>query len=209
MVAGRTRRIAHPALLAAAAAVVGALVLVTGGILGQSRELRAAATGDIEAYVAANEAANDLSDLRVTEISAVAARGSGSALYTDFREGAEDLRDQIGAAPGNEEAVLALGDAVDDYVASVDGDGGVRSTDLEAGDNRGAADITLSGASFDAFQTADDIATDNVADEDESLAARLDAARDADVEPALPIVLGVLAAVLAAAGTLARGRRYR
>jgi hypothetical protein len=209
IVAGRTRRFAHPALLAAAAAVIGAMVLVTNGINTQSRELRAAATGDINAYVAANEAANDLSDLRVTEISAVAARGSGADLYTHFRESAEGLRDRLADAPGDDTALRELDTAVVAYTTTVDGDSGVRATDLDQGDNRAAAALSLTGASSDAFEKADGIATDNVTSEDQSLANRLDAASGADVEPLLPIVLGLLAAVLAVAGTLARGRRYR
>jgi hypothetical protein len=38
---------------------------------------------------------------------------------------------------------------------------------------------------------------------------RFDAAADAGIHPVLPVALAVLAAVLAVAGTLARGRRYR
>lgn len=75
VVAGRSRRLIHPALVAAAGAAIAALVVVTAGIVSQSRELRAAATGDVDTYVAANDAAFVVSNMRVAEISAVAAHG--------------------------------------------------------------------------------------------------------------------------------------
>jgi hypothetical protein len=210
LVAGRTRRVVHPALLGAAVSIVAALVLVTSGIVTQSRELRRAATEDIDAYVAANEAANALSDLRVTEISAVAARGSGTALYTQFGEDAEALRSRLADAPGDETALAQLELAVGDYVSSVvESDTGVRATDLDDGDNRGAAADTLSGTSFQTFQAADELASELVSTEDTSLGDRLSNASGADVDPVIPTVLGLLAAGLAMAGTLARGRRYR
>jgi ParB-like chromosome segregation protein Spo0J len=189
--------------------LVGALVVVTQGIVGQGRELRAAATEDIDAYVAANEVANDLSDLRVVEIEAVAARGSGAERYDSFTEAASELRTAVNDAPGDRDDIAALAGDLRSYVAAVDGDQGVRVLDLDEGDNQAAADATLTGPSFQAFSAADDQATANVQREDAELADRFAAAGDADVAPLLPLVLGIVAGGLAAAGILARGRRYR
>jgi hypothetical protein len=217
LLAGRTRRIAHPALLAATVAVIAALVVVTGSITAQSRELRQAATGDIDAYVAANEASSALSDLRVTEISAVAARGSGAALYEQFHADADALRGLLAEAPGDEAGIAELDRRVGDFLAAVDQ---VEATDT-GGDNRGAAVLAQStepGGSAGAYEaaaggTADEretgTAAGNVETERLDLVDRFDAAGDADISPLVPIVLGILAAVLAAGGTLARGRRYR
>ena len=43
----------------------------------------------------------------------------------------------------------------------------------------------------------------------DDLEARFDDVAAADIQPLLPIALGVLAAILAASGILARGRKYR
>ncbi len=211
LIAGRTRRIAHPALLAATVAVIAALVVVFGGIVSQSRELRQAATGDIDAYVAANQASSGLSDLRVTEISAVAARGSGGPLYEQFGEDAATLQAELTDAPGDAAGIADLRTAVDAYTTAVVDQ--VQAAD-ERGDNQAAALLALStspdeAGSQDAYEAADAIASDNVGREADDLAGRFDAAGDADIQPIVPIALGGLAAVLAAAGTLARGRKYR
>ena len=143
--------IAHPALVFALAAIVGALVMVFNGIVSQASELREAASDDIDAYVDANAAASSLASLRVTEISAVAARGSGADLYAQFHpEGVEtadgeriqpatdllDALDEQADVPG----VTTLRTRVADYIASVEQ---VETTDL-AGDNQGAAELALS-----------------------------------------------------------------
>jgi hypothetical protein len=211
VIAGRTRRIAHPALLGATVAVVAALVVVFTGIAAQSRELRQAATGDIDAYVAANAASSSLSNLRVTEISAVAARGSGGPLYDQFDEDTATLLTQLTDAPGDPAGLADLYDAVGSYTTAVVDQ--VRATD-DGGNNQAAALLALSispddTGSADAFQAADAIAAANAEREADDLADRFDAAGDADIQPIVPIALGVLAAVLAAAGTLARGRKYR
>lgn len=199
VIAGRSRRLTHPALLGATVAALLALVVVTAGIVSQSRELRSAATTDIEAYVEANDAAFTVSNLRVTEISAVAAHGSGGPLYDDFSSTAGDLTAELEGSP-----TLA---PVQAYVDVVDGE--VRATDLDSGDNQAAAEITLDGASLDAFEAADTAAGEAVDQAFVDLGDRFDSAADAGVNPAVPIVLGVVAAALAAAGTLARARRYR
>jgi hypothetical protein len=204
VIAGRTRRIAHPALLAATLVAVGALVVVTLGIVSQGRELRRAASGDIDAYVAANSAVSGLANLRVTEIGAVAARGGGAALYDDFGAQADDLAGEIADAPGDDQLLADLYDAVGAYAAAVDE---VRALD-EGGDNRGAADLALT-ASQDAYGDAAAIATAGVDNEVGELRDRFDAAEAAGVHPAVPVLLGGVAALLAAGGTLARGRRYR
>jgi hypothetical protein len=233
VIAGRTRRIAHPALVAACVAVVAALVVVFGAITSQARELRQAASGDIDAYVAANEIDSALSDLRVTEISAVAARGSGGPLYERFRVGDPDNPDVVGAeqllttitdAPGDGPSLQALRDRVQTYVEAV---ATVEETDL-GGDNDAAAGIALapdgSAGAYEAASTGPVVDEDgdgvpdpplpgttagNVVIETDDLAERFDAAADADVHPLIPIALGGVAAVLAVGGTLARGRRYR
>jgi hypothetical protein len=211
IIAGRTRRIAHPALLGATLAVVAALVVVVGGITSQSRELRQAATGDIDAYVAANEASSRLSDLRVTEISAVAARGSGGPLYEQFSAEIAELQDLLTDVPGDSGGIAQLYTAASDYGSAVVEQ--VQAAD-ERGENRDAAELALSiseegAGTADAYQAANEIAAANVEREADDLADRFDAAGDADIQPLVPIALGVLAALLAAAGILARGRRYR
>ena len=211
LIAGRTRRVvAHPALLAATLVMAGTLALVAMSIASQARELRQAATGDLDAYVAANDASSRLSQLRVTEISAVAARGSGQELYDRFAADATALTTQLTEAPGNPGGIADLSAALDVYTSAAEE---VRLRD-EQGDNRGAADLALpalpdAAGSADAFQDANRIATENVEREAAELQRRFDAAADADIQPLLPITLAGLAAVLAAAGILARGRRYR
>lgn len=220
VVAGRTRRFSHPALLLSGVAAIACLVWVTGGILAQGSELRRAATGDVDDFVEANEAANALSDLRVTEISAVAARGSGSEAYDQFATDADELLAaeivDSGDRTGYRAAVAAYRDAV-----VGEGDS-VRKLDLEDGNNAAAADSTLEGASklaFDgreqatedlpAVEGATDVAGLYVTAAGDTLEDRLDAAADANVNPLIPVLLGVLAAVLAVGGILARGRKYR
>jgi hypothetical protein len=228
LIAGRTRRIAHPALLGATVAAIAALVVVVNGISSQSRELREAASGDIEAYIAANEAASGLSDLRVTEISAVAARGSGGPLYEQFRTDAATLVDELSDAPGDRVGIDELRRRVEDYVAAVTR---VEEADL-GGNNRRAARLALSldeDGSGDVYDLAaagpmadpageggtdpetpaSGSAAGNVLVEGADLETRFDKVAAADIQPVVPVALGVLAAILAAAGTLARGRRYR
>ena len=228
LIAGRTRRMAHPALLGATVAAIAALVVVVNGISSQSRELREAASGDIEAYIAANEAASGLSDLRVTEISAVAARGSGGPLYEQFRTDAATLVDELSDAPGDRVGIDELRRRVEDYVAAV---AGVEEADL-GGNNRRAARLALSldeDGSGDVYDLAavgpvaepdgesgtdpeppaSGSAAGNVLVEGADLETRFDKVAAADIQPVVPVALGVLAAILAAAGTLARGRRYR
>jgi hypothetical protein len=193
-------------------------VLVTTRINSQGRELRAAASDDVGAYVSANEVANALSDLRRTEISAIAARGSGAELYEAFRTDAvvvADAIDERGEIAGN----ATLADAVRSYTGAVsrsDEDGeaepgaaSVEYTDLELGENQEAAAIALSGESRTAFDAADQAAVRAVEAEEADLATRLDDASSADVDPLVPTLAGVVAALLAAVGTLDRGRRYR
>ena len=211
IIAGRTRRVAHPALLLATLAVIAALAFVFDGIASQSRELREAATGDIDAYVAANEASSTLSNLRVKEISAVAARGSGAPLYEEFGTDTDELLTGLTEAPGDPGDIAELQSAVEDYTSAVVDQ--VQATD-ESGDNRAAAQLALSTSpddtgSADAYDAAIAVAERNVESESADLAERFDAAGDADIPPVVPIALGGLAAVLAAAGILARGRKYR
>ncbi|HEX6420503.1 MAG TPA: hypothetical protein VFZ77_18525 [Acidimicrobiales bacterium] len=209
LLAGRTRRVvAHPALLVAVVIAIGTLVVVFLGISAQARELRQAASGDIDAYVAANEASSTLAGLRVTEISAVAARGSGGPLYADFAERAAALTDGLTGDPGDRAGLAELSQAVGAYTAAVED---IRQVD-EGGDNREAATLVQStepGGSAHAYQAADAIAAANVARDRADLERRFEDAAGADLPPLLPVVLCGLAAVLAAAGTLARGRRYR
>jgi hypothetical protein len=204
VIAGRTRRVAHPALVVATVVTVGALVLVTSSIISQVRGLHQAATDDVDSYVAANSAASALAGLRVTEINAVAARGGGAAIYDDFATQATELSAALDEASGDDATIADLQGAVDAYVAAVDE---VRATD-EDGDNRAAADLALS-ISRDAYEAADEMAAANVDAEVDQLRDQFDDAEAAGVAPWVPVLLGGLAALLAAAGTLARGRRYR
>jgi hypothetical protein len=201
MVAGRTRRLVHPALIAATVAVIAGIAVVAYGISVQSRQLRAASTTDIDNYVAANDNAFALSSLRVTEIAAVASRGSGAPLYEQFRADAGTLRARLEAS----DRTASLPSAIDRYLAGVDE---VAATDT-GGDNRAAAAATLSGDSAAGFEAASRAARSDVARTTDELARRFDRAASAEVEPLVPLGLGVVAAALAAAGTLARGRRYR
>ncbi|MFS8586700.1 MAG: hypothetical protein FWJ72_16655, partial [Acidimicrobiia bacterium] len=211
LLAGRTRRLVQPAVLVATLLAAGALAVVVNGIRLQTRELREAAGGDIEAYVLANDVAAMLSDLRVTEISAVASRGSGGAPHEEVAERAAELRDELAAAPGDAAQVDRVRAAIDAYTTAVVEE--VQATD-EAGDNREAANLVLSQSeqgpgSQDAYEAAVALAQENVDRASEVLVDRFDAAADANVEPAVPVVLGGLSGLLAAAGVLARGRRYR
>jgi uncharacterized membrane protein len=199
IVAGRSRRLTHPALLVATVVLVVALGAVTASILAQCSELRSAATTEIDAYVEANEAAVALSNLRVTEISAVAAHGSGDAFYDDFATAAVDLQNQLDGG--------ATRDAVRTYIGVVSSE--VRPADLDRGDNQAAAANTLEGNSADTFRTADMAIGEVVDDAFVDLGDRFDSAADVAVPAWLPIVLGMVAAVLAAGGILARGRLYR
>jgi hypothetical protein len=200
------------------------------GITSQATELRRAAGEDIDAFVAANATSSGLSNLRVTEISAIAARGSGTDLYDAFDEESAALLDALEADGGDPSAaqVSELRDRIDDYVTTV---GEVRAMD-EGGDNLGAGQRALSlepGGSALAYDLAatgqkvesnegvlvppsppDPASAAGLAERDTAdLEDRFDAAADAGIHPVLPVALAVLAAVLAVAGTLARGRRYR
>ena len=232
LVAGRSRRvIAHPALVGSLVAIVAALGVMLYGIVSQASDLRRAASDEIDAFVAANSTSSGLSNLRVTEISAVAARGSGAALYDEFDAQADELLGGLEPAGDDPDAPLVsdLRTRIDDYVTVVQDD--VRATD-EAGDNRAAAENALSleeggsALAYDIAATGQKVENDQgvlsppsppeaasaaglVERETADLEERFDAAAGAGVHPALPVALGVLAAVLAVAGTLARGRRYR
>jgi hypothetical protein len=226
LIAGRTRRATHPALLAAAVAAVAALALVANGIVSQSRELREAASGEMEGYRAANEASSELSRLRVTEISAVAARGSGAPLYQDFEDNAATLVAELGDGAADNPAMAELRTRVEAYATAV---AGVAEADL-GGNNQRAAELALSleqDGSAGAYNLAavgpevdDDgdgrpdapvsgSAAGNVGAEGDALEARFDDVAAADIHPLVPIALGVIAAILAASGILARGRKYR
>jgi hypothetical protein len=229
LVAGRSRRvIAHPALVGSLVAIVAALGVMLYGIVSQASDLRRAAGDEIDSFVAANSTSSGLSNLRVTEISAVAARGSGAAFYDEFDAQAAELLDGLQADDDDPDAPLVsdLRGRIDDYVTVVDED--VRTLD-EAGDNQGAATAARSGTSalaYDVAATGPKVENDQgvptppsppepgsaaglVERETADLEERFDAAAAAGVNPVLPVALAVLAAFLAVAGTLARGRRYR
>jgi hypothetical protein len=240
LVAGRSRRvIAHPALVGAFVAAVAALALVLNGILSQGSELRQAASGDIDTYLAANEAASALATLRVTEISAIAARGTGAELYAEFTTdaadgdaGADEEQPQAQALldaldeSGDDPGVADLRRAVANYVITVHQ---LEELDLAGGDNQAAARLALStdpdagelapsGFAYAVAATGSldpdaeptlGSAQGNVAEATDVVEARFDAAADAGASPAVPVALGLIAAALAAGGTLARGRRYR
>jgi hypothetical protein len=78
-----------------------------------------------------------------------------------------------------------------------------------AGDNQGAAAIALTGDSATGYQAAADAVTSDVEQAGDALADRIDGAEAASIPPLVPLGLGALAAGLAAAGILYRGRRYR
>lgn len=195
--AGRTRRLVHPALIAAALAAAAALAVVTNGVWSQSRELREAATTDIDAYVAANETAADLAGLRVTEITAVAAQGASEGVYDTFRTDAEGLTERI--EDDN------LRDALGTYIDEVQE---VRELD-EAGEREDAAESSLDGDSATQFGRTYATSADSVTRSAGDLEDRFDSVAGAGVEPLVPVGLGFLAAALAASGVLARGRQYR
>jgi len=201
VVAGRTRRALQPALVVGAVAVVAVTVFVTAGISRQSSQLRTAATDEIDGFVAANDVSFALSQLRVTEFAAVAARGSGAAIYQTFRDEADALTSRLEEQRANAD----LRSSVADYVAAA---GAVQATD-EGGDNRAAAQAALTGGSATAFAAADKLVGDEVDGASDALANRFERAADAQVPPLIPLVLGLAAAMLALAGILARGRRYR
>jgi hypothetical protein len=206
LVAGRTRRIVHPALAVAVIASMVAFILVITGVGSQSTELRHAATDDLPRFVSANEVSSTLSNLRVTEINAVAARGSGEALFDQFSVDAAALLESVTSAPLASAGIdQELREALREYIAGVEA---VEAAD-EAGDNREAADLTLNGASSAGFQRATVAASNAVMATGDDVTARVDAAESGSVDATAPIVLFGLAAALAAIGVLARARRYR
>jgi len=196
-VAGRTRRMLHVGLLGAAPVAIASLGVVTVGIARQSSALSAAASDDVVAYIAANDASSRLSRMRVTEIAAVAARGGGTAQYDSFTTQADEFEGAFADT---------FAGTVDGYV---DGVAEVRRTDEEDGDNRAAAAITLTGASFTGYEEASAAIVDRVDTEARDLGDQIDEAGAAGISPLVPLALGVLAAGLAVAGILDRGRRYR
>ena len=202
VVAGRTRRMLHPALIVSTVAIALGTFVVIGSIARQVNALRAAATTDFADFVDVNDTAYLLSSLRTTEIAAVGARGSGAAIFEQFETGAKDLRGRIDA---DDRATSETQTAVRKYLDTVSS---VKDQDA-AGDNQGAIAMTLDGDSAKAFEAANSAVADELDGTAGGLRQRIDRARDATVSPLIPLALGVLAALLAAAGILARGRRYR
>jgi hypothetical protein len=198
IVAGRTRRMLHPALVAAVVFAVVSAAVMAFGIARQFSQLRAAATDEVGAYFDANDISYGLAQLRVTELSAIAARGSGAPLYQQFHEQSGTLDDLVAGRS-------ALEDAIGDYLA---GEAQVEESDL-SGDNRGAAGIALTGDSLTGYQDAAEAVEADVDEAGDALADRIDGAEAASINPLVPLALGALAAGLAAAGILYRGRRYR
>jgi hypothetical protein len=202
IVAGRTRRMLHPALIVSTIAIALGTFVVIGSIARQVNALRTAATTDFADFVDVNDSAYLLSTLRTTEIAAVGARGSGAAIFNQFATGADDLRQRL---EDDARATPATRSAVGNYLDMV---ASVAETDA-GGDNQAAIGMTLDGTSADAFEAANGAVTDELSGTADDLRRRIDRARDATVEPLIPLALGVLAALLAAAGILSRGRRYR
>ena len=202
IVAGRTRRMLHPALIVSTIAIALGTFVVIGSIARQVNALRTAATTDFADFVDVNDSAYLLSTLRTTEIAAVGARGSGAAIFNQFATGADDLRQRL---EDDDRATPATRSAVGNYLDMV---ASVAETDA-GGDNQAAIGMTLDGTSADAFEAANGAVTDELSGTADDLRRRIDRARDATVEPLIPLALGVLAALLAAAGILSRGRRYR
>jgi hypothetical protein len=201
VLAGRTRRVVQPALAVAVLVAVTVTALVAGSVDRQSNELRRAAGDDVGRLIAANDASSTLANLRVTEIGAVAAHGSGDALYKQFLTDASALAHRLANStpPGVDP------DAVDAYrVAVVQ----VRAIDGK-GDNTGAAASTLSGQSSKAYGKVQGEAARQVTEASDALASRIEQARHDRLPPAVPLALGLAAALAAAVGVLARGRRYR
>lgn len=201
LVAGRTRRLLDPLLMAAVAILAANGGVVGTGLWSQSRQLRAAASVEIDAYVASNANAFALLDLRVEEVDAVAL-GNGDPFYAQFRRDAEVLLDRIAEDPTNAGVLLPAVRAYSEAVAEVE--------TLDArGDNGGAAVATLQEDSDLSYGEARRVALDTVNRSATELEGRLDAAAGADVEPLVPIGLGIASAASAMAGVLTRGKRYR
>ena len=198
VIAGRTRRMLHPALVAAAGVAVVSTLVMAYAITRQFTQLRDAATNEVDTYFETNDISYALAQLRVTELSAVAARGSGAPLYEQFHEQGAALDDLL-----RDRSDLA--GTVDDYLA---GEGAVEQADM-AGNNRQAAQLALTDASATGYQAAAQVVQDDVDQAGEALADRIEGAEAASISPLVPLALGALAAGLAAAGILYRGRRYR
>jgi hypothetical protein len=98
-----------------------------------------------------------------------------------------------------------LAATIDDYFA---GEAAVEGADM-AGDNHEAARLALTDASATGYQEAAQVVQDDVDQAGEALADRIEGAEAASISPLVPLALGALAAGLAAAGILYRGRRYR
>jgi hypothetical protein len=201
VLAGRTRRVLQPALAAAVLAAVVVTLIVASNVDRQSNELRRAATDDVSRLIAANDASSALANLRVTEIGAVAAHGSGDALYEQFDKDAAALARRLGAAS----PPIVADDRLAAYITAV---AGVRAKD-DQGDNVKAAASTLSGPSSAAYAKVQTDAAHQVTEASDALASRIDRARHDRLPPLIPLALGLAAALAAALGVLARGRRYR
>jgi hypothetical protein len=201
LMAGRSRRVTHPAGLASLLTAFAALAVVAWSLLAQGHQLRLVATTDVSSYIEANNAAAVLSQMRAAELSAVGAYGTGEADYEEFREDAELLVFRL-ERNGSE----ALHDAVADYRSAVRN---VERFDLHHRNHDSAVASTLTGRSANSYNEAAAVAGQSVIRSATQLDDRFAAAQRASVSPAVPAVLGILAGALAATMALRRARGYR
>jgi hypothetical protein len=211
VVAGRARRLVHPGLVVALTCSVAASFLVVATLAAQRHDMEAAATTYAESYQRFDDASVDLSVLRMTEIKAVARHGAGGPGYEEFIHRVNDLLEDL-----RRDETQGLVPSVEDYRNEVRL---VRTTDLERGDNLGAASMVVTGTSRDAFGDADEAVADGVDQARSRLDARLARAAAADEVAVLPgavagtgwvapLVLGLLGTATATSALSTRSRRY-
>lgn len=198
LVAGRTRRLSHPAYAVGFVTLLALLVTMGLGVSRQAGQLRTAAGRDIGRVVALSDNRSTLAGIRITELEAVAARGNGAARYADIDAKLVTAVDTISTAGGADVAAAAVrwGDAVR----------AVEAAD-RAGRNRDAATLAL-GESRTAYDDLRARLAASSTTAQQQLATRI-ADADLGFGPLRPLLFGLIAAVLCAVGVLARARRYR
>jgi len=198
LVAGRTRRVIHPAFAAGFVALLTLFVAMGLAVSHQARQLRTAASRDISRVVALSDAQSTVAAMRTTELAAVAARGNSASQYAEIDATLDGAVASISAAGGADVAAAATRWRT--ALRSVE------ATD-RAGRNRDAANLALDDSrnAYDGVRVR--LAASAGAAQQE-LASGIDGAAPG-FGPQWPLVLGLAAAALCAVGVLARARRYR
>lgn len=220
LIAGRTRRWLHWALVGSTLLLLTEVAIVSPGLWSQHRELQSVVGTESDAYDAyagANAAASGLLDLRALELEAVAS-GDDAALYDRFRHDAADLIDRLseqnlGGDDGRAGTSGSLASAVRAYAERVRAvREAVEQNRQDAPDEDLAEHLdtsALTRGSASSYRLIREMTNSTVVRSNVSLTERLDAAADANVNPATALSLGFASAGLATLGVMSRGRPYR